>query len=242
MTVGTVRLKLSVCPVKRHQRAARIIEYHDRVRAEWMAIGRDSAGTGKPQDGKSVKVRKPLSADGVLLLAAQRGDEEAFAALVNRYRATAFRIAYRMVGNHEEAVDIAQEAFLRAFRALDRMDARRGFRSWICRVAVNLSIDALRGRRQAGMQLGHPELATARNPSPEERLDKRWLEDRVQKALCMLPEKYRAILVLREIEGMSPKDMAQVLGCPEATTRWRIHRARVLFKRIWLRQNGREFP
>lgn len=173
--------------------------------------------------------------DADLVLACRLGDEDAYRALVERFEQRAVRLARNLVGNAESARDIAQEAFLRVFKNIRRFDTARNFYTWLYQIVTNLSIDHLRrhGRQkpvdfeQVG---GVPDAA----PDAGERSAQGDLRRRVERALDRLPPKYKAALVLRDIQGFSCQEIAEIVGCNNATARWRLHRARKMFKAIWV--------
>lgn len=176
------------------------------------------------------------SRDADLLLRSQQGDEEAFRELVERYEKRAFFIAFGLLNREEEAWDVAQEAFLRVFRALDRFDFSRSFYTWFFRIVQNLAIDRL---RKISVQKSVPidgleERLPARREgdAPVESEETRAL---VRQVIEKLPGSFRAVLVLRDLEGLSCKEIAPVVGASHATVRWRLHRARKLFKEHWER-------
>lgn len=180
--------------------------------------------------------------DADLLLRAQRGEEEAFRELVERYEKRAFFIAFGLLNREEEAWDVAQEAFLRVYRSLDRFDFARSFYTWFFRIVQNLAIDRL---RKVAVQKSVPldgleeRLAAKRaDDAPVESEETRAL---VRKVIDKLPPSFRAVLVLRDLEGLSCKEIAPVVGASHATVRWRLHRARKLFKEHWERM-AKEHP
>lgn len=193
------------------------------------AAARDAADAdGLPEGG--------LSEDAALVVAARKGDEDAFRELVERYRDRAFWIAYRRLGHAEDARDVAQEAFIRVYKALDRFDETRRFYTWLYQIVLNLTTDHLRrqGVRPAvrldeGMPLAGSE------PAPAASLEQDELVNQVHQVLMRVPEPYRTVLSLRELEGMSGPDVAEAMGVTHATLRWRLHRARQLFREEWER-------
>ena len=180
------------------------------------------------------------ASDGDLIRASQAGDEDAFARLVARYQDKAFWVAYNLVGNVEDARDIGQEAFVRVYRALDRFDFNMSFYTWLYRIVTNLSIDRLRKTRKHTV-VGLNELEellkdTAGDNHPSFRMEREELKASVRSVLHTLPEKYRTVLVLRDIEGLSCKEISSITGTSHATVRWRLHTARKLFKEKWERE------
>jgi RNA polymerase sigma-70 factor (ECF subfamily) len=165
---------------------------------------------------------------------ARFADEAAFASLVTKYQERAIAIARHFVQNDEAARDVAQEAFLRVHRNLHRYDPRRRFYTWFYRIVVHLAID---GTRRSGRIL---ELLRqrAREPrstpsGPDARLELEDLRGQVERVLSTLPEKYRQLLLLRDAEGFTSKEISEISGSNHATVRWRLHRARSLFRDAW---------
>jgi RNA polymerase sigma-70 factor (ECF subfamily) len=187
--------------------------------------------------------------EGLLIARVQQGDTAAFGELVGRYQSRLYTLAYRMLGQREEAEDTVQEAFVQAFRALHRFRPGERFAPWIYRIATNLCIDALRKRRYRQLSLDSPVLEDADRyryvagggNSPEEELLaadlRRWLE----RAVGALPPNYRAVVVLRHVQGLSYQEIAAVLGVPLGTVKTRLFRAREILRRQ-LEAEGRERP
>ena len=163
------------------------------------------------------------------------GDEQAFATLVRTYQALAHAVAWRITARQDLAADVVQEAFLRVLRHRENFDPARAFKPWLLQIIRNLSIDALRLTRN------HDE-ATADTGSvtsdPGVALDAAETRARVVQILGTLPEKYREILVMREMEGLPAEEIAERIGVEYATTRWRLHEARRLFRNAWLARFG----
>lgn len=178
--------------------------------------------------------------DGDLVARAQEGSEEAFRGLVERYKKRAYWVAYHLLNNDEEAHDVAQEAFIRVFRSLDRFDPRYKFYTWLYQIVTNLSIDALR-KRQSRRAVALDDVGEMGDDEPgaHDRLEKVELKERVAAILDLLPPKYKAVIALREIEGLSSKEIAGIVGSTHATVRWRLHRARALFRVAWEERYGK---
>ena len=180
--------------------------------------------------------------DHALLEATRDGDEDAFTILVGRYRNPITNYIYRMLNDYDEAVDLAQETFVRVFRAADRYQTNYAFSTYIYRIATNLAISELRKRKRRKLfsltglfQNKEGDPAVEFNP-PDERplVDVELVDEErriaVSRAICTLPEKYRAPLVLRDVEGKSYEEIAQILEMNEGTVKSRISRARGLLK------------
>lgn len=164
------------------------------------------------------------------------GDTEAFEALVLEHQNKVYSLALRMVGNEEDARDMAQEAFIRAFSSLTGFRGDSKFSVWLYRLTSNICIDFLRSRAKKrtvsmtwtddeGDDAGELEIPDERF-SPEEQFDRRSIRESVQRGLDSLSPQYREILVLREINGLSYEEIGRVLGIEEGTVKSRIFRAR----------------
>lgn len=169
----------------------------------------------------------PVQEEQIWILQSLQGDQQAFARLMNRYQRRVYNLAYRMLGTAEDAEDITQEAFLRAYSALPSFELGKRFSPWIMSIASNLCIDLLRRRRYAWLSL---EDVSFRLPSPTEGPDKGVLRqeqaDQVQNLLRHLPEKYRLIVILRYWFDLSYQEIADTTGLTLNTVKTRLHRAR----------------
>lgn len=181
--------------------------------------------------------------DAEIIRHCQQNDQRAYAALVEKYQDRAFWVAYNMVGNAEEARDVIQEAFVRVFRAIQRFDFNMSFYTWLYRIVSNLSIDHLRKmkrRRPVRLDdLGDKASEFAEHESPSARLEESEVKREVHAVLDMLPPHYKTVIVLRDLEGLSCKEIAAVTGASHPTVRWRLHTARKLFKEKWNRHQSR---
>lgn len=160
--------------------------------------------------------------DTALVARCLAGDVEAFEPLVRRYERVLFNVAMRMLGDREDARDVTQEAFLKAFQKLASFDPNYRFFSWMYRIVVNESLNA-RGRRPPTAPLEYEPVASGR---PDEGLRERELKDRVQTALARLAEADREVLVLRHFAELSYAEIAAALGIAEKTVKSRLHEAR----------------
>ena len=172
--------------------------------------------------------------DGALVERARGGDEGAFTALVQRHQDRAFAVAYRLVRQREDALDIAQEAFVRAYQSLAGFKGEARFSTWLHRIVVNLALDHLRrqAHRDAGEyqdRRGLEEAArsvVAPTPDPHEAAEALETRRQIQEGLAALPVEQRAVLLLREIDGLSYKDIATSMRCSIGTVMSRLHYAR----------------
>lgn len=150
------------------------------------------------------------------------GDSQAFEPLVARYQKVLFSVALRMVGNYEDARDIAQTTFVKAYEKLSSYDPRHRFFSWIYRIMMNESLNVL-GRQKTHQPLD-PSLTSPDDPGEQARLQE--LSEQVQAGLMELPQDYREVLVLRHFGELSYIEMSSLLGIPEKTVKSRLYTAR----------------
>lgn len=177
--------------------------------------------------------------DSWLVERSRAGDQEAFAELVRRYERRVVKALYQLVGNLEIARDLAQETFLRVYRSLEKFDTSRRFGPWLFRVAVNLATDWMRrGRHLPANNLAHQRGVEPRRLSESPETEQWETVQEVRHVLALLPEKYRIVLVLRELQGLSTAEIAAITGRKEATIRWRLGQARQMFKELWERRNN----
>jgi len=161
----------------------------------------------------------PALNETLLVEQARKGSQEAFAALVRAHQDAVYSLCHHMTGNALEAEDLAQESFLRFYRSLDRFRAGTPVRPWLHKIAVNACLDALRQRKGAPLSLeewpeGTPPPRSPQGNTPEELCLHREARLAVQKALLRLPSDYRAVLVLRYLEGLSYQEVAAALDAP----------------------------
>lgn len=166
---------------------------------------------------------------------AKRGDRDAYAELIEIYKDKIFQLVYRMVGNRQDAEDIAQETFLRGYANLHMYDETYKFSTWIYRIATNLCIDRGRKKRpdfsldeevEAGQGMDWYSRLSTKEKTPEDIVVTQELQETVQKALSQLAPKYRSIMTLRYIEDLSLQEISDVLKLPVTTIKTRIHRGR----------------
>jgi RNA polymerase sigma-70 factor (ECF subfamily) len=182
--------------------------------------------------------------DHDLIRGAQRGEERAFAELVGRHEERAMRVALGLVANREDARDLAQDAFLRVFRNLERFDFEHEFTTWLYRIVTNLAIDLLRKRRPAMSTSAEQEeeadldLADPESPSPSAGLEQMETAERVRACIDRLAPHFRSVMILRELEGLPCIEIAKIVGTTHVTVRWRLHRGRKLFLEEWERMEA----
>lgn len=161
--------------------------------------------------------------DRELVQRCRDGDSRSFEPLVDRYQAPLYRTALRLVGNVEDAMDLTQSTFLKAYEKLDTYQPKYRFFSWIYRILVNEAINHLqRSRRQASLS---PNLASG-EAAPDAMLRERASSDRIQRALLALSLEHRLVIVLRHFLDFSYQEMAEVLDLPDKTVKSRLFSAR----------------
>jgi RNA polymerase sigma-70 factor (ECF subfamily) len=174
--------------------------------------------------------------DRALVAAAQRGDREAFRTLFERYHRRAYALALGIVRQPDDAMDAVQDAFIKAHKHLDKFEGTSSFYTWLYRIVMNVAIDHLRKhRRVKPVELDESRLENdADDPllprilggNPGRALLDKQIRARIDQALDELSENHRAVLVMRELEGLSYEDMAQAMGCSKGTIMSRLFHAR----------------
>jgi len=190
--------------------------------------------------------------DRTLVKAAQAGDAKAFRALVERYQRRVVQLALAMTKDADEAMDIAQETFVRVHRYLPSFKGDSSFFTWTYRIAMNLCLDAQRrkGRlERVDVEQGdEAEIEAAMDPpsaalaGPQRQALNAELRDRIEEALASLSDNHRAILLLREVEGLSYEDLAKVLGIRKGTVMSRLFHARLKMQNKLREYLGEEAP
>jgi RNA polymerase sigma-70 factor (ECF subfamily) len=182
--------------------------------------------------------------DSDLVERAQRGEREAFELLVERYKHKAYRIAFHFTREREEAEDISQEAFLRAYTHLNSFDGRSSFYTWFYRIVVNLCLDHKRKKRFSRPPLDQDERNAAPGvaprglpdsaPSPEQYVAAGELSRRAGAALDKLPPKQRTVFILRNHQGLSIREISEIVQSSEGTVKVHLHRAVAALRKILL--------
>lgn len=163
-----------------------------------------------------------------LVLAAQRGEREAFSELVRRHQRRAYAVARSIVINHEDAEDAVQEAFLHAYKAIDRFLPDQAFGAWLHRIVANAALDVTRRRKvRDADELPETVASPFRDPAVGDELRRR-----LKEALDALPERQRAVIVLHDVEGYKHAEIGKMLDIPEGTARSDLHYARSHLRQI----------
>jgi RNA polymerase sigma-70 factor (ECF subfamily) len=181
--------------------------------------------------------------DLVAIERASTGDGEAFEMLVRKHQTRVFSLVYRMLGDHAEAEEMAQEIFLKAFRALKRFERKSRFSTWLYSIATNHCLNQLESRRRRPrLQELNRSARREGNPGPlldqvadptagaDQALERADLQRLVQEQLLTLTPEHRSILVLRDIQGLTYEEIGEILSLEPGTVRSRLHRARMELK------------
>jgi RNA polymerase sigma-70 factor (ECF subfamily) len=196
--------------------------------------------TNPPQESAQPTISP---SDEELVARARKKDFGAFEELLDRYEDKVFRLAYRFVRNETDAKEILQDTFLSIWRKLDTFKGDAQFSSWVYRVAANAALMRLRAQRR------HPEISTEELPvgyldrlgplpppgenwakRPDDELQSQELRQHIQSAVDSLPELYRTVFLIRDVEGLSTEETAEVLGISIPTVKTRLHRARIALR------------
>jgi len=197
--------------------------------------------TTPPPDASAPTTPSPT--DEELVARARAKDYLAFEELLDRYEDKVFRLAYRFTRNETEAKEVMQDTFLSVWRRLDSFKGESQFSSWVYRLTANAALMRLRAQRR------HPEMSTEELPSgfldrngplpaigenwakrPDDELQSHELRDHIQAAVDALPDLYRTVFLIRDVEGLSTEETAQVLGISVPTVKTRLHRARIALR------------
>ena len=183
--------------------------------------------------------------DDELVARSMGGDAESFNQLILRWERPIYALAYRVIGREEDARDVCQETFLRAFRALPGFKGQAKFSSWLYRIALNLCRDWIRRQRRApvmqmpeGVDPG--EFVAEQGPveSIEDLVGRRQLSEVVEEAMALLPEEQRTAIILKEYHGMTFQEIADMQGCPLSTVKTRLYQGLTVLRRH-LEKTGR---
>ena len=180
--------------------------------------------------------REPVD-DHELVAAARRGDRDAFRTLFERYHRRAYALAFGVVRHQDDVFDIVQDAFIKAHKYLDKFEGNSSFYTWLYRIVMNLAIDHLRKhRRVKPVELDESHFDEAAGDdsllpkilggNPGRALMDKQIRGRIDQALGELSDNHRAVLIMRELEGMSYEEMAQAMGCSKGTIMSRLFHAR----------------
>jgi RNA polymerase sigma-70 factor (ECF subfamily) len=179
------------------------------------------------------------SPDSLLVRSARGGDVAACQELIRRYQDRIYAVAYGYVQNREEALDITQDTFLRMLEGLPRFREQANFYTWLYRIAVNRCIDWRRSRTRRPPPLSLDELVgegtfelteTGSAVHPQAALETKELREQISAAIARVPDVYRMVVVLADLQGLSNGEIAGILGCPINTVKSRLHRGRLFIR------------
>ena len=176
-----------------------------------------------------------LLSESRLVEDSRRGKTAAYGELVRLYERRLVRVIGRFIADAWQVEDLAQETFLRAYTRLGQFDTSRRFGPWLFRIGVNLTLDHLRKIKRRGRMALFSESPYERSPDPSVEDPRRDLDlkQEVREVLESVPEKYRTVLVLRDLENFSTAEISGILDRKEATIRWRLAEARQRFQKLW---------
>lgn len=173
---------------------------------------------------------------------AKSGDIEAFEQLIISCEKKVFNIAYRMIGNYDDANELAQEVFLKAFRSIKKFKGDSLFSTWIYKITANVCLDELRKRKKKvvisldqDIELNEGEVKRQipdDAPTPDLEVESNEIKSAVNESIQQLPEDYKSVIILRDIQGFSYTEISKIVNCPEGTVKSRINRARQALKKI----------
>jgi RNA polymerase sigma-70 factor (ECF subfamily) len=198
--------------------------------------GQTPRGASKPSE--NVTSIGMASTDEELVARSMGGDLDSFNQLVLRWERPIYALAYRVIGREDDARDVCQETFLRAFRALGGFKGQAKFSSWLYRITLNLCRDWIRRQRrqpvaQAPEGVDLLDLATETTPSEsiEDLVARRELSHAVQRAMASLPEEQRTAIILKEYHGLTFQEIADLLDCPLSTVKTRLYQGLTVLRR-----------
>lgn len=200
------------------------------------------------QTQKPIKTSSPEMSDAMLAQMVLHDDQRAFEFLVRRYQAPLFNFTYRFLGDYDLACDVLQQVFLRFYTSLPRLGTSEPFKSWLFQVARNCCVDELRRRHRYAIHFSQLEVENSEGeltalydipdpgPLPEELTERHDLQLHLQQAIDALPPRFRSVVILRYTSQLSFSEIGRNLSMPEATAKTYFHRAKVLLRRLLLRQ------
>lgn len=170
--------------------------------------------------------------EAAIIRKCREGDGDSYSVLVDRYKAMAYNVAYRMVGDEDTAKDLAQESFIAAYAGLDRFRFGSKFSSWLYSIVLNKCRDHLRTAKDTVSTDDLAEVMPDKAVSPEQRTSAHQSSDALQRALDALPPEYREVLILKHIEELEYQEIAAITGAGIPALKVRAHRGREMLKKI----------
>ncbi len=204
-----------------------------------------ASGEARPASASDAGSTAPLARERMLVSRLRRGDPHAFAELVRGYQDRVFNLTYRMLGNRQEAEDLAQEIFVSLHGALDGFRGESRLSTWIFRVTRNHCLNRLKylsrrdhGRSSELSQVPEAAFSPEDDIRPDDAIAAKERRALVRKAIEVLDEEHRLLVVLRDIEGLSYDEIAQITEQPEGTVKSRLHRARLALAQALAKAEG----
>lgn len=175
------------------------------------------------------------------------GDQEAFTELVRRFKKRVYSVAFQMLGNHLDADEVTQETFVRIYNRRDQLNNISYFPSFLMRIATNYAIDLIRWKQKGFISIdvdkdtpGSSGIElTDKADRPDQIVENKELLDRIKQAVKKLPPRQRVTVILHDLEGLSKREVAGILQCPQATVRSNLHIARTKLRK-WLQKDDKE--
>ncbi|HER00596.1 MAG TPA: sigma-70 family RNA polymerase sigma factor [candidate division Zixibacteria bacterium] len=202
----------------------------------------ETRGRGRPRGKKNViDSNEKFEYETIQIIKKIReGEDLAFNDLIERYKRQVAAVAFRMVGDYDEAEDIAQMVFVKTAKNLNKFDITKKFSTWLYRITVNASIDFMRKHKRHKHELidNYSESLENEEDNPEEILNRKKLRGIILKAADTLNDKQKAAFILRDLEGHQIDEVSEILDMPEATVRWYLHRARIRLRKELKRNYG----
>lgn len=208
-----------------------------------LAMKRAIGGAASTEGGLSVREQLRAGDDSAVVTAFLAGEERAFAELVDRYQTRLLNFIYRTIGDRDRAEDLVQEVFIRVYRHLHRFDRSKKFSTWVYTIASNLAKNELRNRSRNPLVLFTTMQGSNEDPDrplefedatsrPDDMYRHRHLRELVEDTVSKLPEHHRQVFVLRELEGKSYEEIAEITHCNLGTVKSRLNRARSAFAAV----------
>ncbi len=208
----------------------------------WWPLFAGAAGMSVLGAVRGVVRESAHEEDAELLRAVIGGDATAYRGLVEKYQGRVYGMVYGMLRNREDALDVTQDAFVKAYNKLDAFRLESSFYTWLYRIAMNLAIDLLRKRKRRGTTSFDEQIAARdedggisemhHGDSPRKALERKQLYQRIMDAMEKLPEDQREVVLLREVEGLSYKEISEVMEIPEGTVMSRLFYARKKLQKL----------
>lgn len=184
------------------------------------------------------------TSEQILLERSKAGDVAAFETLIEAYQKKIFNLAFRMIGNYDDAGDLAQEALIRVYKSIAGFKEQSSFSTWVYRITTNVCLDEIRKRKNKKVLSLDEEIQVedgemqrqieSDDPLPDEVFEREELRQIINKAIETLPEEQRTVIMLRDLQGLSYDEIADILDCPGGTVKSRINRARQALKNVLL--------